>query len=100
MICNRLLLFRDHVWANFVLNILGKLKIPKIILMGFNASKGLNHIISNGPGCVLIISDDACDFLEIWKFLISGPAWRDFTTIFCQENASHSIRGSAEKDSS
>ena len=40
----------------------GKLTIPKIISMGSNESEGLNHIISIGPGCVLIISDDTCDF--------------------------------------
>ena len=78
-------------------NILGKWKITKMIYMGSNVPQALNYIISNGPRCVLIISDDACDFQEMLKILKFRYAWRDFRAIFCQESASHPIRGSAEK---
>ena len=97
---NSLLLFRDHVWANFGPMIFAKLKVPKMISMSSNSFQGPNYIISNVLGCVLIISDDACDVWEMLEVLIFRPVWLDSRIIFCQEIASHPIRGSAEKYSS
>ena len=68
--------------------------------MSSNSSQGPNYIISNVLGCVLIISDNAFDVWEMLEVLIFRPVWLDSRIIFCQEIASHPIRGSAEKDSS